>query len=170
LKDIDGGWEEAIPYSVQQHIELREGNIAYSYLDTLGILTGGVGHRLSPDEADEYPEGTDIPELVRRMWLEEDLFRAMRSANRQVKQVNLEDDTDRHCLRNALVSVNFQLGTGWYRKFVRAWKALKEHDWSCVAKEIVWKNPDHGDEMTLWYHQTPTRVEDFIEALRCLKS
>lgn len=147
--------------SLIQHLIKREGNVEYSYLDSLGKLTGGVGHLLNKEEQYIYPEGTYIPEDVRNAWFEEDLNTAMKAANQQLHDLNLISMD----FRDALVSVNFQLGTKWWKKFPNAYNAIKQRNWTRAIYEI---NHGAGGSPSLWKRQTPQRVKDFERALKKL--
>lgn len=159
---------EKIYKAVVGHMQLREGNIAKSYADSLGFLTGGVGHLLTEEEAEKYPLGTEIPEAVREEWLELDLGHAIRKAIKQVGELALSGNR-KTIMVNALVSVIFQLGAGWLHNFPGAWKALKAHDWDLAIDQLLWVNPKTKEKRSLWYRQTPVRVKDFIKAIECMK-
>ena len=55
-----------------EHLELREGNVEYVYLDTLGKPTCGVGHLLTEDECSLYYIDQVVDKEIRDQWLEED--------------------------------------------------------------------------------------------------
>ncbi len=59
-------------------------------------------------------------------------------------------------LLNVLVSVNYQLGTGWTNKFKNTWGLMRKGDFYGAADEA---------ENSLWAKQTPVRVRDFQKAL-----
>jgi hypothetical protein len=60
----------------------------------------------------------------------------------------------------ALISVNFQLGTGWKNEFFTTYPAIVAGNFSLAIENL---------RSSKWYRQTPVRVEDFIEALRRAK-
>ena len=66
--------------SFMKHLEHREGNVTKSYLDSVGKLTGGIGHLLLEDEIKKYPEGTRIPREVREEWIQKDSVKAWDAA------------------------------------------------------------------------------------------
>ena len=67
----------------KDHLVEREGDKKVSYKDSLGKLTGGIGHLLTDEEAKLYPEGTEIPEDVREQWIRQDMKKAWRAAKLQ---------------------------------------------------------------------------------------
>ena len=69
----------------------------------------------------------------------------------------------------ALASVNFQLGTGWRRKFPSAWKALKSGNYDEAIDQVIYQNPKNKSKKSAWSTQTPTRVNDFVNAIKELK-
>lgn len=148
-----------------EHMKLREGVVGKSYKDSLGKLTGGIGHLMSKEEAALYPEGTEIPEDVVNKWFEEDSEEALTAAQKQASEAGLENNAD---FVNALASVNFQLGTNWTSKFPTAWKHIKAGDIDRAIAEIEFTAEGSGVE-SMWKQQTPVRVQDFVQALRRLK-
>lgn len=155
--------EDTFTSNVMSHLKLREGFRPTTYLDTLGKPTGGTGHLLSTAEQKKYPEGTEIPEEVTSKWLKEDSAKAITAAETQVKELPQTEGSDK--LKEALVSVNFQMGTNWRRKFPSAWKAMKAGDWKTAIDEITHTSQGSGVK-SQWNIQTPTRVQDFVSALQ----
>lgn len=144
------------------HLKLREGVVDRVYLDSLGKLTGGVGHLLSHDEysCGLYQEGDSLAIDTINRWLEEDLQEAIESAREQSYQIP-------YCtvaFEDALVSVNFQLGSNWYKKFPTAWDCLKRGDFNRARDEIQYTKQGSGIP-SLWMKQTPLRVRDFLLAI-----
>lgn len=140
---------------MNKHLLLREGISYTAYSDTLGKLTGGVGHLLTAKEAKQYPLGSTIPRAVVEAWYNKDFHKAYYAAQQQVALMGIENTE----FTLALMSVNFQLGTLWYKKFPRAWGHLQAGEYESAINEI---------EGTLWERQTPVRVKDFVEAIRRL--
>ena len=77
-------------------------------------------------------------------------------------QKNLKDRRD---LEAALVSVNFQLGKNWTKKFPTAWKHLQKGEWEEAISEIEFTSKNSKKESE-WKKQTPVRVKDFVSAIR----
>jgi len=155
--------EKDFNFKVLEHIKDREGFRNKTYKDSLGKLTAGTGHLLSKEEQKKYPLGTKIPQNILDGWLEEDSNTAKEAARKQVAQItNLKDRRD---LEAALVSVNFQLGKNWTKKFPTAWKHLKKGEWEEAISEIEFTSKNSKKESE-WKKQTPVRVKDFVSAIR----
>ena len=115
------------------HIKLREGYKNVVYLDTLGKPTGGIGHLLSAEEKKLYPVGCPLKESVIKEWYDNDIQKSLDACNEQCKILNVFDTE----FKIALTSVNFQLGTKWFRKFPAAWKALCHREYDKAIDEIT---------------------------------
>lgn len=122
-------------------------------MDSLGKLTGGVGHLLTPLEATMYPEGSQISSTTVEAWLRGDLEVSKKAAQKQCEEL-LDPSED---LYHALISVNFQLGTGWNKIHKKTWSLMTQGKYEEAAVEAA---------NSLWYRQTPVRVKDFQKALR----
>jgi|TARA_R100000479_G_scaffold41529_2_gene18694 GH24 family phage-related lysozyme (muramidase) len=147
-----------------EHIKLREGYKDVVYLDTLGKPTGGIGHLLSADEKKKYPVDSILKESLIKDWYEKDIEKSLEACNEQCKILNIYDKD----FKIALTSVNFQLGTKWFRKFPKTWHALCHKDYDLAIAEITYKKPGEP-EYSDWYKQTPVRVKDFVEAIENIK-
>ena len=60
---------------------------------------------------------------------------------------------------DSLASVNYQLGTSWFKIHKKTWKFLQNREYDEAAVEAADSD---------WFKQTPTRVEDFQAAIRNL--
>jgi GH24 family phage-related lysozyme (muramidase) len=146
------------------HIKLREGYKNVVYLDTLGKPTGGIGHLLSSSERKTFPLGCIIKESIIKEWYDKDIQKSLDACNEQCKILNVFNTE----FKIALTSVNFQLGTKWYRKFPSAWKALCHNDYDKAMDEVLYANKKEK-KYSKWYKQTPVRVKDFITAIENIK-
>jgi len=153
LVDQEEMQQPAIKEKVVAKLKQREGSVNKAYADSLGKPTGGVGHLLTKEEQALYPEGTEIPQEVVDGWLEQDSRKAMKAAEEQAKELGVDSEE----MVLALSSVNFQLGPNWKDEHKNTWKLMKQGKYAEAAQEVA--NSD-------WNNQTPTRVEDFQEALR----
>lgn len=135
------------------HLKKREGVKYESYRDSLGKLTGGVGHLLTPLEASMYPEGSQISSMTVEAWLRGDVEVSRKAAENQSEEL-LEPSKE---LTEALIHVNFQLGPGWYKIHKKTWKLMTQGRYEEAAVEAA---------NSVWYRQTPVRVKDFQQALR----
>lgn len=135
------------------HLKKREGVKYESYRDSLGKLTGGVGHLLTPLEASMYPEGSQISSMTVEAWLRGDVEVSRKAAENQSEEL-LEPSKE---LIEALIHVNFQLGPGWHKIHKKTWKLMTQGRYEEAAVEAA---------NSVWYRQTPVRVKDFQQALR----
>ena len=146
------------------HIKLREGYKQSVYLDILGKPTCGIGHLLSKEEQEKYPVKCLVSEKVIDNWFKEDIKEALDEANNQMKDLEIIDED----FRIALVSVNYQLGTSWHKKFPKTYQCLKMKNYDNAMMEILYKDPP-ATEPSTWKEQTPVRVEDFVNAIEKIK-
>jgi GH24 family phage-related lysozyme (muramidase) len=146
-----------------EHLKYREGLKDEVYLDTLDKPTGGVGHLLTSEELKKYKVGDKIEQDVIDNWLKEDSEKAVKAARQQAKEYGISSGK----FIEALGSVNFQLGVNWENKFPSAVKALKEKNYQEAIKQISTGSAEGGESK--WKAQTPTRVEDFVNAINKLE-
>lgn len=140
----------------EEHAKLREGVVYKVYLDSLGKPTAGIGHLLTKTELEIFNVGDDVSEEQVITWFERDSAIATAAAKKQARQIGVETDW----FIAALISVNFQLGSKWTVKFKTTWPAIVNHDFDTAITNL---------RKSLWYRQTPVRVEDFIQALERAK-
>ena len=103
-----------------EHLKEREGYKQSVYLDILGKATCGIGHLLTKEEQEKYPVKSLVPKDVIDKWFEADVDTALTAAKKQAKVLGTDNDD----IIIALVSVNYQLGQNWSRKFPKTWKLL----------------------------------------------
>lgn len=128
-------------------VKRREGLVLHWYLDSLGKKTGGYGHlyrKGDPDSFDQTQANT---------WLEGDIGAARTAAQKQFDQLPYQTQS----LLDVLVSVNFQLGTSWFKTFKKTWAYMIAGDYPKAAAEA--QDSD-------WFRQTPVRVKDLQQALQ----
>ncbi len=141
------------PEDVLNLLKLREGYSTTVYLDTVGVKTAGIGHRLLPADLAEYPNvGSEVPEEVIMHWFSEDVGKAYTAALEQASDLHIADG---HFIA-VLTSVNFELGVNWRDKFVSTWHLLMTRQWAQAAKHI---------DSSLWARQAKVRAEDFAKAI-----
>ncbi len=151
---------------VLDHLQRREGFRSAVYEDSLGKPTVGTGHLLTGADKEKYPVGTEVPQEQLDAWLEEDSIKAFTASEKQASELGLQDNQD---FKDALVSVNFQLGTNWKYKFPSAYRALKDGNYDRAIAEVKYSNPKKSDAESTWSKQTPVRVKDFVDAIEQLK-
>lgn len=155
-KGGQGGEEVKVPKEVMEHLKLREGWREDVYLDSKKIPTVGLGHKLTPSELKLYKIGDKIPVATLNAWAQADAKAAYTAAMQQAAAAGVSDQR----FINALTSVNFQLGTGWYKEHKKTWGYIKARKWEEAADEAA---------DSAWFKQTPVRVGDFQAAIRAMK-
>lgn len=138
-----------------RHALLREGERLTVYKDSEGKATVGIGHLVLPE--DGLRLGDQIMIAQSRTFFEKDTAKAEAAALRQAREIGITADW----FIAALISVNFQLGSGWSRVFKETYPAIVRHDFDLAIANL---------RQSIWYRQTPVRVEDFIAALEKAKS
>lgn len=132
--------------SDKELVKMREGLVLKWYKDSLGKPTGGYGHLRKAGD----------PELITQdladKWLEQDIGEARKSAKDECDQLPFYSQE----LLDTMVSVNYQLGTSWEKKFPNTFQLMKDGKFD----EAAW-----ALESTLWNKQTPVRVRDMQKAL-----
>ncbi len=150
----EGTCEGMDPYAVfTQHARTREGYSTTVYLDSLGKPTVGIGHLVVP--ADGLKVGDVITDAQVMAFWYKDSAAAFAASAKQAGEAVICDP----CFVAALASVNYQLGTGWRRKFPTVWALIRAGAYNAAADML---------EGSLWMRQTPVRVRDFQAALRAL--
>ena len=133
-------------------IEIDEGRVMESYVDTEGHLTGGVGHLLTDAEKALYPEGTPIPKEVVDEWYRIDLEEAEADADKFYK-------TDDPNLKAILTNMSFNLGSTRLGKFVKLKEALIAGDYEEAGAQML---------DSKWAGQVKGRATRLIERMTSL--
>ena len=136
--------------SFEQLVRKREGARRKVYLDSLKKPTVGIGHLVKTE--DKLKVGDVVTNKQISDFFKVDGAGALSAAKKQASKAGIKDANFIACLG----SVNFQLGTGWIRKFRRAWAMILDGKYSDAAESL---------ESTRWFKQTPIRVKDFQKAL-----
>ncbi|MGE4312803.1 MAG: glycoside hydrolase family protein [Pseudobdellovibrionaceae bacterium] len=128
-------------------IKRREGFSATAYRDAHGHSIG-YGHFIRPGE--NFSGG--ISRERAEQLLRQDVGQAYNAASAQAAEAHITDPN----FVAVLTSVNYQLGTGWTRKFPQTWDMIKDGNYQGAI---------HALEGSLWNRQTANRVDDFQNAL-----
>lgn len=131
-------------------IKASEGYRLDVYKDTLGILTVGIGHKVT--SADNLKLGDKITAAQANLFFVADTEKAFLAALSQARELGQFNEN----MIVALAEVNYQLGTGWRSKFYNTWKYLKAGNFTQAIKNL---------RGSAWASQTPVRVQNFIAAL-----
>ena len=139
-----------------EYVKNKEGKLVRK---TEGATTfvSGHGHQMTAEDLEKYPPGSKVPKEQRELWFKEDLAKKYKAALAQKEQLPIKDKS----LLERVTSVNFQLGTGWTKKFPKAWDAMTKGLWDVAANEI---------EDSKWAReQTAPRAKLFSSLLRTLE-
>lgn len=150
LKDKPVNVEQQAALLIRDKLVKSEGYRNNAYLDSEGILTVGIGHKVLP--RDGIKLGQFVSNAQIEKFYKEDSERAFKAA---VKQ-SIELDKYNVDMIVALTEVNFQLGTGWRMKFPNTWSLLKSGKWQAAIRNL---------KASRWHRQTPARVVAFTEAI-----
>lgn len=108
-----------------------EGSSIRAYIDSLGYLTGGIGHKMSPQEARDYPEGTEIPKSVRDGWFASDMANAETDARTLVPEDAPEEVLD------IVTNMAFNMGRSRLSGFRKMFAAIHSEDYETAADEML---------------------------------
>lgn len=108
-----------------------------AYLDSKGILTGGIGHRILA--TDPYKLGQVIPDTVVIAWFEHDI----RGACRDFETRKFGPMSDARA--GVILSLLFAMGLPTFLKFTDFDRAVRAGDWARAGDEIV--HSKWGDEV-----------------------
>ena len=138
--------------SLEQLLRKREGHRTDVYNDPKkdNKPTVGIGHLVQP--ADKLKLGDTVDEKRISEFFKKDSAKAQAAARSQAAKAGIKDPQ----FVVYLASVNFQLGSGWYKKFRKTWELIMAGKYSEAAKEV---------QRSRWNSQTPIRVKDFQSAL-----
>lgn len=118
----------------------------YPYPDSLGKMTIGYGHLIMPGEN----FSTGIAEAEADALLEKDIAKAVT----QVQALGLDVPDD---WNDFLIIMSFQLGLAGVRNFRKMLTALRVGNYPEAVRQA---------KDSLWYRQTPNRVNDMISKLK----
>ncbi|MDM2989408.1 glycoside hydrolase family protein [Citrobacter sp. CK190] len=125
----------------------KNGNF-WMYKDSEGYDTIGYGHLVPNSEREKFKNG--ITPMDADLLLAWDIDRT----KRDVATLGLSLPKD---WEDFMIIMTFQLGLGGVKKFKKMIAALKAQNW----KEAINQAKD-----SLWYRQTPNRLNDMIKQLK----
>lgn len=136
--------------SIQDRLIRHEGFRSTIYKDSLGFPTIGIGHCLTKDECDNYPNGISYEDAINL--LESDICNVKSNCAKEFPWILGLDD----CRQSIIYEMAFQLGVGGVSKFHNMIAAIRQQDWATAAKEML---------NSQWHQQTPSRVEELAELM-----
>lgn len=131
-------------------LTVREGRRNDVYLDSRGIPTVGIGHKVLPE--DNLKVGDVISDAQVEAFYAKDSKVALDAARSQAAEAGITDPK----FIPYLASVNLQLGPNWRNDLKRTWADIMAGNYAQAAQ-------DAADSR--WYRQTPDRAKDFQGAL-----
>lgn len=129
-----------------ESIQENEGYREEVYLDHLGNLTCGWGHRLAV--------GTKMPQEACRILFRMDIADAVNGFNRieltKVRSLNI-------ARRMVIVEMIFNMGLSAVKQFYRMWDAIQQKDWDRASQEML---------DSQWHKQVGRRAERLAEIMK----
>ena len=135
--------------SLKKKIKKNEGFRNKPYLDSLGHPTIGYGHLITNKEKKTF-KGKFSKKFLLKLF-DKDFKKALTDYKKNFNHKKHSKNT-----KEVLVEMIFQLGIKKQKKFVKMNKHIQNNDMFLAALEM--KN-------SLWYKQTPKRVDGLIRLL-----
>ena len=132
--------------SLKERIKLHEGYRLEPYTDTLGYLTGGIGHRIMPNE--------EVP-TTKEGWMklfDKDFQSAWEFMERFCEENNLRVISDD--AKEVLCEMIYQMGFSGVSKFKNMIKALQNRNYKLASTEML---------DSRWAKQTPNRAKELSD-------
>jgi GH24 family phage-related lysozyme (muramidase) len=145
---------EELVQRFKRHMIPKEHDRNVVYLDSKGIPTVGIGHKVVP--ADKLKLGDRISDARKDAFWRQDSTKALAAALQQAEQAGIDDPE----FLVALADVNFQLGSTWNLEHKKTWALIMNGDYQAAAREA---------QDSEWYRETPARVIAFQRALLALR-
>lgn len=134
-------------------IQEDEGYSSRVYKDSLGNLTVGTGHLLTPDELAKYKEGDEYPEEE----LDKLLLNDFDTARNDMEKFTPVDAPEE--VKNIITNMAFQLGLPNLSGFKNFKQALEDKDYNKAADEML---------DSKWAQQTPNRANRLADRMRAI--
>lgn len=118
---------------LEEQLHLEEGSPPKTYLDTKGILTGGMGHNLrAHPEAGFDRVGVIVPPEVASKWFKADIQDVINDLDHHLPWWRDQDDVR----QNALMNLTFNMGIGGLLTFKNTLKALEAGDYKAAGSGL----------------------------------
>lgn len=115
-------------------LKIHEGVKYVSYIDSVGLPTGGIGHLLRTNEIALFPVPTPISEAQVQRWFEQDAQISISGAIRLIGTDTWADLTD--VRKRACADLCYNLGEGRLSKFKRFIAAMKVGDYNLAGQSL----------------------------------
>ena len=126
------------------------------YEDSEGILTAGMGHKLTDEEKEIYKKGDYVPTDVVQKWTQNDIIKFSNITNEVMEDKGLLNSELYKQNEEMFVSFFFQLGKDGGLAFTKMWDAIDRGDAKAAHDEAL---------DSLWAKQTPKRAKRFAKML-----
>ena len=133
-----------------------EGYRTNVYEDSEGILTAGMGHKLTNEEKEIYKKGDYVPTDVVQKWTQNDINKFINITNEVMEDKGLLDSKLYKENEDMFVSFFYQLGKDGGLAFNNMWDAINRGDARAAHDEAL---------DSLWAKQTPKRAKRFANML-----
>jgi lysozyme len=133
-----------------------EGYRTNVYEDSEGILTAGMGHKLTDEEKEIYKKGDYVPTDVVQKWTQNDINKFSNITNEVMEDKGLLNSELYKQNEEMFVSFFFQLGKDGGLAFTKMWDAIDRGDAKAAHDEAL---------DSLWAKQTPKRAKRFAKML-----
>tara|TARA_R110000868_G_scaffold19561_1_gene84202 strand:- start:225 stop:680 length:456 start_codon:yes stop_codon:yes gene_type:complete len=118
---------------LEEQLALEEGSPPKTYLDTKGILTGGIGHNLIDEpEAGFDRVGVIVPPEVCTRWFQKDIQDAIKDLDYHLRWWDSLNDVR----QNALLNLCFNMGINGLLTFKNTLKMLEIGDYRGAANGL----------------------------------
>ena len=150
-------------WAVKKIIE-HEGFRVEPYTDTRGFITGGIGHKFTKEDFQNFDTKWSREKKV-KYWedrFNEDLAKAERNAIALSNKYNIPLSEKNLYV---LTDMSFNLGNegvGKFKNFLKNLGAGKTEDAILEMKQVSKDDPTPSK----WYKQVPNRVDSLVEILR----
>ena len=134
---------------LKQRIKKNEGFRSIAYLDSLGNYTIGYGHLIKKNEA--WLLKKKIPKKKLSEIFERDFNLAVNNYNKLYKKKSFQKD-----IKEVFIEMIFQMGHKNQKKFAKMLEHIEKNNLFLAALEM---------KSSLWYNQTPKRVDSLIDVL-----
>ena len=134
---------------LKNRIKKNEGYKNFAYFDQLGFPTIGYGHLIKPNEKIFFTQRFSKKFLLNLFNL--DFCEAVTQYEKYYYKYNFSNN-----IREVLIEMIFQIGISGQRKFSKMNEYLKNNHIFIASLEMI---------NSLWYSQTPKRVDDLINIL-----
>jgi lysozyme len=131
--------------ALRKQLVIHEGLKDKSYTDTVGLITGGIGHLMRVNEIPLYPVGTPIETDQIENWYSADSSSATKIAQKLVGDTWDELSDIR---KRGIIDLAYNLGMGGLSKFVKFLAAIKAKDFARADIEL---------STSKWYRQVGKR-------------